>query len=89
MPVACPCRATNPLRRALHALCPWLPEARRYRECVATCHKWWGILLGSVRALDLKAADAAGDTSLRACLARLPLINELLIPQIAVYLVAG
>lgn len=54
-----------------------------------TCHNWWGILLGSVRALDLQAADAAGDTSLRACLARLPLTDELLLPQIAVYLVAG
>lgn len=52
-------------------------------------HRWWRVLLANVRATDLAAADAAGDTSLRACFARLPLSDELLIPQLAVYLIAG
>ncbi len=47
------------------------------------CHKWWDVLLKSVRAIDLAAADAAGDTSLRACLAKLPLSDDELTPQIA------
>lgn len=52
-------------------------------------HRWWRVLLASVRATDVAAADAAGDTGLRACFARLPLSDELLIPQLAVYLIAG
>lgn len=52
-------------------------------------HRWWRVLLASVRETDVAAADAAGDTSLRACFARLPLDDELLIPQLAVYLIAG
>lgn len=47
------------------------------------------MLLKSVRATDLAAAEAAGDTSLRACLAKLPLSDAKLLPQVAVYLVAG
>lgn len=53
------------------------------------CHKWWDVLLKSVRAIDLAAADAAGDTSLRACLAKLPLSDRQLLPQLAMYLIAG
>jgi hypothetical protein len=47
------------------------------------------VLVKSVRATDLKAADAARDTSLRVCLAKLPLDDERLTPQVAVYLIAG
>ena len=52
-------------------------------------HKWWAVLVKSVRATDLKAADAARDTSLRVCLAKLPLDDERLTPQVAAYLIAG
>lgn len=47
------------------------------------------MLLKSVRATDLEAAEAEGDTSLRTCLAKLPLADEELEPQIAAYLIAG
>lgn len=53
------------------------------------CHRWWKVLLTSVRATDLEAAEVAHDTSLRACFARLPLSDDLLLPQLAVYLIAG
>ena len=53
------------------------------------CHRWWDTLLKNVRATDLAAADAAGDTSLRTCLAKLQLSDEQLVPQIAVFLIAG
>lgn len=56
---------------------------------VQICHRWWGKLLRSVRATDLAAAGAAGDTSLRVCLAKLPVPDDLLLPQIATYTVAG
>ncbi|PSC71095.1 cytochrome P450 [Micractinium conductrix] len=82
-------RSTNPLRALLHALLPFKQESRLFRQRVKTCHKWWDTLLASVRSLDLAAADAGGDTSLRACLARAPIKDDLLRPQLAAYLVAG
>jgi len=45
--------------------------------------------MANVRATDLAAADAAGDTSLRTCLARLPVSEGILRANVAVYLVAG
>lgn len=53
------------------------------------CHRWWDQLLLHIRATDLEAAEAAGDTSLRTCLAKLPVPDELLLPQIALYVIAG
>lgn len=143
-------RAVNPKRHLVHALLPFLPEARTYarsvkvREfralwalralsyctralhagglllcgativrqhiltsgtrclltcipseppncnpCMQACHRWWDQLLLHIRATDLKAAEAAGDTSLRTCLAKLPVPDELLLPQIALYVIAG
>lgn len=45
--------------------------------------------MASVRATDLAAAEAAGDTGLRVCLARLPANDEVLRANVAVYLVGG
>lgn len=70
---------------ARHRVCAPLPLA----STAQVCHRWWNVLLKSVRATDLAAAEAAGDTSLRTCLAKLPLSDDQLVPQIAVYLVAG
>jgi hypothetical protein len=47
------------------------------------------VLLKSVRATDLDKAEAEGDASLRVCLAKLPLNDDALLAQVAVYLVAG
>lgn len=53
------------------------------------CHKWWKVLAHSVRQVDVAAADAAGDTSLRVCLAKMPLTDDQLIPNVAAFLIAG
>ncbi|PRW59761.1 cytochrome P450 [Chlorella sorokiniana] len=82
-------RGTNPMRGLTHRLLPFLPDARTYTRSVKVCHRWWNVLLKNVRATDLAAAEAAGDTSLRTCLAKLPLTDDQLVPQIAVYLIAG
>lgn len=74
-------RACPPAHLApLHATSAPAPQA---------CHKWWRILLASVRQTDLAAAAAEGDTSLRVCLAQLPFTDEQLMPNVAAYLIAG
>ncbi|KAL4458668.1 hypothetical protein ABPG75_013533 [Micractinium tetrahymenae] len=82
-------RGTNPVRKLVHRLMPWLEPARLYNQYVKVCWKWWDILMASVRATDLAAAEAAGDTSLRVCLARMAADDEVLRANVAVYLVAG
>lgn len=61
----------------------------RHAPVPQLCWKWWRVLLKSVRATDLVAAEAAGDNSLRTCLARLPMDDDLLLPQLGAYLIAG
>ncbi|KAL4429336.1 hypothetical protein ABPG77_005110 [Micractinium sp. CCAP 211/92] len=82
-------RSTDPTRKLKHQLMPWLEEARLFNHRVKVCWKWWDILMASVRATDLAAADAAGDTGLRACLARLSDDDDVLRANVAVYLVGG
>lgn len=59
-------------------LCPfrlvpsvWRSDAAAFSSNLRKAHALWAQLAAEVRATDLAAADAAGDTSLRACLARL------------------
>ena len=49
----------------------WRREAAAFSSNLRKAHALWAQLGAEVRATDLAAADAAGDTSLRACLARI------------------
>ncbi len=49
----------------------WSSDAAAFSSNLRKAHALWAQLAAEVRATDLAAADAAGDTSLRACLARL------------------
>ena len=144
-------RSTNPLRKLVMTLAPWMPEARAYNAHVRTVHGGWGGVVGSVRVcgggswwarhpklqqaclpligrrcwpphlpshppthplthppacwrtlvrkvreVDVAAAEAAGDNSLRVCLARLTdphtgalASDAFLMPHCGVYLTAG
>lgn len=57
------------------SLGPWAilacRDAAAFTRNLRTAHALWAQLAAEVRATDLAAAEAAGDTSLRVCLAKL------------------
>ncbi len=49
-------------------------DATAFRSNLSAAHALWAQLAEEVRATNLEAAEAAGDTSLRVCLAKLQVI---------------
>lgn len=87
----------NPLRLPLFRLFPFLPNARTYFKNCRKAHGVLYMLLKKIRQTDVEAELAAGNPTLRTCLASLKdptdssklMSDKYLIPNIATFLVAG
>lgn len=89
-------RALNPLRAVQHTVLPLSRDALQFSAGLREVHQLWTDLAAEIRTLDVGAAEASGETSIRVLLAKVknpttgePLSHEELAANIATFLVAA